>query len=212
MPKLVAPKGHKEVLKLSAIPGFHAVGGVVGLTLRVELRKSGVGFNARWELRRKVSGRRQVVGLGSFPEVSLQQARSKAHDVLNAAHEIGQSIRDVAPAVLRPAKSAVIASSAPTFAVVAERLLVSREASRYWKSDREHDRACGRYKNYLAPTLGRLPITAVEPGDCVRALTSERAKKAGPQTIRKVKALLRAIFDQAIVRGEGALCPGGLQQ
>lgn|GEM_PF-5472832 len=46
MPKLVAPKGHKEVLKLSAIPGFHAVGGVVGLTLRVELRKSGVGFNA----------------------------------------------------------------------------------------------------------------------------------------------------------------------
>ena len=52
--------------------GRYAVGGVPGLYLRIE------GNSRSWVFRHQSKGKRQEFGLGSYPEVSLAQARDRA--------------------------------------------------------------------------------------------------------------------------------------
>ncbi|MGA0613169.1 tyrosine-type recombinase/integrase [Paracoccus sp. KR1-242] len=54
-------------------PGFHAVGGVPGLHLRIN-----DGDGRSWILRSTVNGKRRDIGLGGFPDVSLAAAREAA--------------------------------------------------------------------------------------------------------------------------------------
>ena len=75
MPKKKVELSAVEVRKLSK-PGRHAVGGVSWLLLGVE--DSG---SKSWILRTTVGGKRRNIGLGGFPEVSLQDARGKAREM-----------------------------------------------------------------------------------------------------------------------------------
>ncbi len=68
----VTPLTAAEVAKISK-PGFTGVGGVSGLVLKVQ--KSG---SRSWALRLTFGGRRQDVGLGSYPSVTLAMARERA--------------------------------------------------------------------------------------------------------------------------------------
>ncbi|WP_287908913.1 integrase arm-type DNA-binding domain-containing protein, partial [Acinetobacter sp.] len=83
------PKKAKELSALSVAKikgnGRHAVGGVNGLHLRI------VNDSRAWVLRVVVGQRfdengkqqlhRRDIGLGSYPEVSLAEARAKAHEM-----------------------------------------------------------------------------------------------------------------------------------
>lgn len=64
-----------EVDQLSH-PGYHAVGGVAGLTLQI----TPTGARS-WILRASVGGRPREIGLGGYPGVSLARARRKAQDL-----------------------------------------------------------------------------------------------------------------------------------
>ena len=54
-------------------PGYHAVGTVPGLYLQVT-----PGGAKSWVMRVKVGAKRREIGLGSFPEVTLADARERA--------------------------------------------------------------------------------------------------------------------------------------
>lgn len=83
------PKKAKKLSALSVVKikenGSHAVGGVNGLHLRI------VNDSRAWVLRVVVGQRfdengkqqlhRRDIGLGSYPEVSLAEARAKAHEM-----------------------------------------------------------------------------------------------------------------------------------
>lgn len=71
MPQVAKPMSAKEVAALKA--GSHAVGGAAGLYLVVA--QSG---GRSWLLRASVNGKRREFGLGSYPAVSLAEARTKA--------------------------------------------------------------------------------------------------------------------------------------
>ena len=77
MPKKVGEVAAVEVRRMASRTGFHAVGGVPGLHLRVD----GEGRSAYWVLRVMVAGKRRDMGLGGFPEVSLERARRTASDM-----------------------------------------------------------------------------------------------------------------------------------
>lgn len=72
MPRRVKEMSAIEVKRLVE-PGFHAVGGVPGLHLRIN-----DGDGRSWILRSTVNGKRRDIGLGGFPDVSLAAAREAA--------------------------------------------------------------------------------------------------------------------------------------
>jgi hypothetical protein len=78
MPKIVEELAPVTVGKLTA-PGHHSVGGIPGLYLYVQ------DTGARsWVLRVMVGSKRRHIGLGSFPAVTLAQARTKAREAREA--------------------------------------------------------------------------------------------------------------------------------
>src|SRR5437763_1171242 len=96
-------------------PALHMVGVVPGLGL--EVGKSG---SRSWILRHSVGGRRRDHGLGSYPEVSLADAREAAR-VARAKVREGVSPIDAARALQRAEADRLRASR--TFAQVAQEYL-----------------------------------------------------------------------------------------
>lgn len=140
MPKLakelsaLAVKNIQHSGRRKDVPERYAVGGVSGLLLQVTPN------NAKsWLLRTTVAGNRQLMGFGSYPEVSLKDARERA-----AAAK--QQVRDgVDPIVDRKVKKATLEAErlrGRTFGqVVEEYLNVKMEGERkktssQWRSNR----------------------------------------------------------------------------
>ena len=76
MPKIAKYLSDRAVVAIKA-EGRHPVGGVPGLLLRV----TDTGHRG-WVLRVTVGGSRRDMGLGSYPAVSLAEARDKARGCL----------------------------------------------------------------------------------------------------------------------------------
>jgi len=78
MPKIAKELSALEVKRLNT-PGWHAVGGVAGLLLQIRPpAKPTAAMPRSWLLRIRIGGQRQPVGLGSYPQVSLAEARDQA--------------------------------------------------------------------------------------------------------------------------------------
>ena len=97
MPKK-APERSALWVKRCHKPGLHAVGGVDGLYLHVkppvEQDDGETRPGARsWILRVKIGDRRPDMGLGGYPDVTLDQARDRARE---AREQIRQGIDPVA--------------------------------------------------------------------------------------------------------------------
>jgi len=92
MPKIARELSAIEIRRLTK-PGTYAVGGVMGVLLRVTPSgtRSWVFRYATGEIRTSKYGRefyaRRDHGLGSFPTVSLAQARQRAQDACDALRQ-----------------------------------------------------------------------------------------------------------------------------
>lgn len=75
MPKIISERPDAYVRKLTA-PGSYSVGGVQGLMLKVS--KTGA---RSWVVRATVGGTRKDIGCGSYPTVTLAEARSRARTI-----------------------------------------------------------------------------------------------------------------------------------
>ena len=85
MPKIAKELSALEVRRLSK-PGWHAVGGVAGLLLQIKPPNHAEVVGSRsWILRLQVAGQRQPIGLGSYPQVTLAEAREQARKLSLAA-------------------------------------------------------------------------------------------------------------------------------
>lgn len=170
------------------VPEKHAVGGVSGLLLQVTPN------NAKsWLLRTTVAGQRQLMGFGSYPEVSLKDARERA-----AAAK--QQVRDgVDPIVDRKVKRAALETErlrGRTFRqVVDEYLSVKMEGERkktssQWRSSLEA---------YALAEMGDIPVDDVNKQDVLRAL--EPIWRTKTETARRVRARIESILTYAMVKG-----------
>ena len=80
MPKIAKELSAIQVKQLNRV-GWHAVGGVAGLLLQIRkpaTTGAGAATPRSWILRLRVAGKRSPIGLGSYPQVSLAQARDMA--------------------------------------------------------------------------------------------------------------------------------------
>ena len=97
MPKLVEPKSPAAVNKLRDRPGLHTVGGVKGLVLQVTKNPNTGVLRRSWILRTMVGAKRRDIGLGSFPDVTLERAREMG---VTGIHVSLTHTRDTAGAVV----------------------------------------------------------------------------------------------------------------
>lgn len=184
MPKTV---GKLTALKLSRelATGFHADG--AGLYLQVTSSRA-----KSWVYRFSFRKKKRYMGLGSFPAVSLADARIRAGEcralLQNGIDPIEQRNAQRAQDALEEAK-------AITFKQAAERFINSKRAG--WKNAKHASQWENTLRSYVFPVFGNLSVQDVDADLVRRVLEPIWDKK--PETATRVRGRIEAILDWATV-------------
>lgn len=162
-------------------PGKYHDGGGTGLFLRVD--PNGARF---WIQRITVRGKRRELGLGSFPTVSLAEAREKA-----------MSNRKVARTGGDPLAEKRIARSMPTFEEATHK--THEELSPTWKNPKDRAAFLSSMETYLFPRFGRVLLPDVTSADVRQAILA--ARKKAPGVARKLVYRTSHVFRWGIAEG-----------
>lgn len=183
------PKKARELKALDAsriiTPGFHAVGGVAGLHLRV----SASGARS-WILRAVIGSKRRDIGLGGFPDVPLAVAREKARD---ARAKIEQGVDPIA--ARKSAKATLV--SVLTFDEAAKLLIQAKSPE--WKNVKHAAQWKSTLDTYASPTIGKMPVDKVELTHVLDILTPLWATKT--ETATRLRMRMEAVLAWATASG-----------
>ena len=176
--------------KLSAVEVAKAKGPAVlhdggGLYLRV----SGTGAKA-WVFRFQLDGNRRDMGLGPYPDISLAEARAKAAGHRKQRHD-GIDPLDA------KATQRLAAAKGRTFRECAVEFIEKNRAG--WRNAKHRQQWENTLASYVHPTLGELPVSAIDTGLVVQVLDPIWAEK--PETASRVRGRIEAVLDSATVRG-----------
>ena len=172
MPKVLKHALNPKVLDGLTVPGKYTDGG--GLVMRID--KQG---NKVWIQRVTLDGRETMRGLGSYPTVSLAEARK-------AAAELKGRIEAVSP----PEPTVM------TFAVAAEQFLDG------WTKQFKQERYGREWKSSLRihafPVIGHRPVDEITTGDVMAVLSP--IWYTAPVMASRVRQRMEKIFDWAIAQ------------
>lgn len=155
---------------------------VPGLALRV-----GRGGSKTWYVRYRANGRHRRLKLGTYPHLSLADARERARRVLADA-QAGDD-----PAVERQLKRSVGA----TFRALVEEVLEAKARETREKTRRERRRIADAE---LLPVWGDRPAGSITRRDVVQ-LVEAIAARGAPIMANRTLALIKAIFNTGLRRG-----------
>ncbi|MGP5325197.1 tyrosine-type recombinase/integrase [Vreelandella titanicae] len=177
MGKLTA-KGVQKLVRESK-PGLTNDGD--GLYLKV-----GKGGGASWIYRFRWNGKLRDMGLGSYAEASLSEARESAAE--NRKH-VKQGIDPLAAREQKSEKEAVPV----TFTHCAARYIQSHRRS--WRNAKHARQWVSTLKTYVRPVIGNQPIEDVTTQDILKILTPIWAVKN--ETAKRVQGRIENILDFA---------------
>ncbi|MDN5871356.1 MAG: integrase arm-type DNA-binding domain-containing protein [Nitrococcus sp.] len=188
MPKITVELSALAVRRLSR-PGWHAVGGVAGLLLRIS--DTGARY---WVLRIRMSGRRRDIGIGSYPEVSLARAREQAREMRAQAREGLDPIESRAAA-----RAALLAArdSRLTFDAAARKCIAAKRAE--FRNAKHAAQWESTLSTYASPVIGALPVADVELAHIVTILEPIWTIKT--ETATRVRGRIEAVLSWATVGG-----------
>ena len=138
-----------------------------------------------WAQHLTIDGKRRAFGLGSYPLVTLAQARNKALENAQAIQR-GEA----------PRKKAV-AEGTPTFGECLDRAIAVKR--RDWRHPRTEEQLRFFIGKYALPYIGDKPIDAITAADVLQFLTPLAIET--PASARKTKAGLHQIFAWSIAQG-----------
>ncbi len=203
MPKIARELSALEVKRLSR-PGWHAVGGVAGLLLQIRPPvKEGQPLPRSWILRLRVAGQRQPIGLGSYPQVSLADAREQARKLsLEAKGGVNLVVRK------RAQRSALIAATAKnkTFKECAEAYMDVHATD--YSSEKHRKQWSSTLEAYAYQIFGSMLVADISMRHVLDVLlqnTIHRNGSAGklwytkPETAKRLLDRIRSVLDYATV-------------
>ena len=158
-----------------------------GLTLRIDARG-----NKRWVQRLTIRVRQRNLGLGSWPSVSLDEAREMALANWREAREGRDPIREKRTTRVNPKMP-----SLPTFEDVARRVKALRRPT--WSSEKHADQWESSLKTYVFPVIGHALVDGVTTTDVLAIL--EHIWNAKPETATRVRQRMEVVFDYSIASG-----------
>ena len=184
------PKTLERALNAQAIPkltesGTYADGN--GLALKIDTRG-----NKRWVWRGQVNGRAAMRGLGSFPEVSLKDARKAATGLKVDARE-GRLEVQGSPAPV------------PTFAQATAAVVKMRRPT--WKNDKHAAQWRNTLATYAFPVIGEMPVDATTTAHVLDIL--EPLWMVKHETASRLRQRCETVFDWAVARGHRQDNPAG---
>jgi integrase len=194
LPRVAKELSALEVKRIShsgegTLTQHHAVGGVAGLLIQVT--PSGA---KSWKLRTTIAGRRRNMGLGSYPTVSLAQARERAREALDAIWHGKDPIEE------RRASTAALAAAQArslTFAAAVDRFLEVKlsefsnpKHQKQWRSTLE---------TYANPVIGDRAVSEIDVHDIRRVL--EPIWQTKTETASRVRGRIESVLAWATVAG-----------
>ena len=187
MPRVAKELSAVEVKRINA-PGFHAVGGVPGLLLKVKPTGS-----RQWVLRAMVGAKRRDMGLGGFPAVTLAQARERAREyreLIFQGHD---------PVEQRRKRISALKAEQET------RITVRQAWAAFWKDKSAGLAAATRrhwensVERYALPAIGDMIVSEVELRHVEQVLRPIWESRT--ETASKLRGRLEAVFSWATVKG-----------
>lgn len=206
MPRVARVLSAMMVKDLSSSVGDHLVGGAPGLILRVERSADG-GTRAKWVLRRQSKVIRFTIGLGSYPAVSLKQARDVALETLMKA-KAGFNPTEAKKALIlqreeERAQEERSATERITVGDVYVEFFDWKEEREDWKrSAKARYREQCRFEKHLLPGLKDIPVAKCtvedvantlrpiwvsQPATCTRLLINLRGFFMWASSVKKIR-------------------------
>ena len=154
-----------------------------GLSLLVQPMQSVPGRMSRtWAQRLRINGRQVSIGLGSYPVVSLSEAREKALEN-----------RRLAAQGLDPRNP----SGVLTFAEAAEVVIELNAPG--WRNPKSADQWRASLRDYAYPRIGDKPVDRVTTADVLTILTPIWNEKR--ETARRVRQRIGKVLDWCVAKG-----------
>jgi len=193
MPKLNKELSALEVKRLP--PGLHFVGGVGGLTLQVgehseALRRS----PASWILRVYVGGTRRNLGLGSYPEISLADAKEQARLIKLKVKDGVDPIQEKA-AVRQTLRQEI--SKAKTFKDCAEVYMATH--AKDYRNAKHAKQWESTVRNHAYPIIGNTLVRDLTLDDILAVLRP--LWETTTETAKRLQGRIEKIIDYAISSG-----------
>jgi integrase len=166
------------------------------LLLQVQ-RAAGGGFARSWVFRYQLDGKRHDLGLGPLHDVSLKDAREKAH-----AYRV-KLLSGVSPHVeIQQRQSERLAQrveqvKSMTFRQCAEQYMASHESA--WKNGDHAGQWRTTMRDYVYPVLGDLPVAKIDTGLVMQVLQPIWNEKT--ETASRVRNRIELVLDWAKVSG-----------
>ncbi len=189
MPRKAPELTAYQIRRKAKKQGFHAVGGVAGLHLNVSDNLA-----TSWILRATVGDRRRDIGLGGYPDTSLEQARGLARD---ARLQIRQGIDPVA--ARQEARDTLKSAQV-------KRLTFSEAATACWKTKSQEFKNpkhaaqwLSTITEYANPIIGSLPVADVELAHVVKVLEPIWSTKT--ETASRLRGRIESVLAWAKVSG-----------
>lgn len=184
--------GQLTTLKIKALRVRGLFGDGAGLYLRV-----GQTGSKAWIQRIVVGGKRRDMGLGGWPEISLQEARAKA--VMNR-QAIAQGRDPLAERQEEKRQAAV-----PTFREAAERYY--QDNLPRWKPGRHRDRWLKTLSTHAFSVFGEKPVNVIDRADVLKVLT--RIWTSTPSQARVLRQKIRLVMGWCQAHGHIEVNPAG---
>jgi integrase len=203
MPKIAKPLTDIQVRRINRV-GWHATGGVAGLLLQVRKpAKEGAQIPRSWILRVKVGDERQLIGLGSYPLVSLAEAREKAKKLaVDAKQGINLNAKK------RAERSALLSAAAKnkTFKECAEAYIEAHSSD--YSSDKHRKQWPSTLTAYAYPIIGNMMVADITMRDVLSVLNqdtnvteTEKGKLwyVKTETAKRLLGRIKTVLDYATV-------------
>ena len=160
-----------------------------GLYLRV-----GDSGSKSWVLRYMLDGRAREMGIGSYYDLSLAEARERARGFRKMVKDGVDPIDDrrVRRALLRAERAKVM-----TFRQCAEAYIVTHQAS--WRSQKHTAEWTRTLEVYVYPVFGATPAQVIDVGLVMKVLDGIWLAK--PETAGRIRGRIEAILNWATARG-----------
>jgi integrase len=187
MGRIIAAMAEKVSAKLSRKPGMHAVGDPPGLYLYV------FGGGRSWVLRYMLDGVRRDMGLGSYIDLTLAEAREKAREQRKL---IAQGIDPIT--AKREKRDARIAATAKrmTFQQCVDGYLDAHGDG--WKNPKHRAQWRSTLETYACPIVGEMNVATVDTELVLKVL--EPIWKEKTETATRLRGRIESVLDWATVR------------